>query len=397
MNILVVSQMYYPDDFRINEITRALAADGHTVRVLTGLPDYATSRIPKAYRFGRLRRETVEGVQVVRVPTVARRKGLFFRVVNYLSFVVSGWLYAKCTRFRADVVFSYETSPVLQVIPAIAYKKRHRVPLVIYCCDIWPECLKVWGVKESAPLFRWMKGVSRRIFNAGDRVAITSPPFEEYLKTVNGVPAEKLVLLPQHAEDLCGDIAGVYEYNGCTDFLFAGNIGAAQGVETIVQAAAQLKAQTDAPFHVHVVGDGSSREACEQLAAALDVTDCLTFHGKYPLAEMARFYRLADVLLLTMTGDAVGRLTLPAKWQGYLSAGKPLAVAADGVCAEMTRLADCGLAVPAADAAGLAGIMQEMMASPARFHAQGANGRRFYEEHFTKETFMTALYAILKF
>ncbi len=394
MNIFVVSQMYYPDNFRINEITQQMAADGHNVTVLTGLPDYTTSRIPKEYRWFRRRRETVAGVNVVRVPTVARRSGVLFRMLNYISFVVSGWLYAKFTRQKPDVIYSYETSPVLQVIPAVALHKRRKTPLVIYCCDIWPECLKVWGVGEKSPLFKYMKRVSRDLFNAADRVAITSEPFEEYLTTVNEVPPERLVLMPQHAEDLYCEVAGVYEENGVTDFMFAGNIGAAQDVENIVRAAALLKEKASDPWHIHMVGDGSARAGCEQLAADLGVNDHITFHGKFPPEELLSFYKLADAFLLTLTDSVVGASTLPSKWQGYVSAGKPIAVSCNGISAAITERVDCGLAVPAGDSEGLARIMHEMISDPARSRRQGENGRRYYDEHCTKEKFMTTLYAL---
>ena len=395
MDILVVSQFYYPDEFRVNDITRQLAADGHTVHVLTGLPDYATSRVPKEYRFGRKRRETVEGVDILRVPIIARRHGMIFRVLNYLSFVIAGRLKARFCSLRPDVILSYETSPVLQVLPAITMHRRRRVPLIIYCCDIWPECLKVWGVQESSPVFKYIKRLSRKIFNAGDLVAITSEPFRTYLREVNEVPEEKIVELPQHAEDVYGDLVGTYEDNGCVDFLFAGNIGAAQNVDVIVRAAALLRDKTGENWQVHLVGDGSEKAACEQLAADLGVTDRVTFHGKFPLCEMERFYRLSDCFLLTISGDDVGRMTLPAKWQGYISAGKPVLASADGATARMMELADCGDSTPAGDAEALAAAMGRVIADPAAYRAKGLNGRRYYEEHFTKERFMHRLYELI--
>lgn len=396
MEILVVSQFYYPDEFRINDITRQMAVDGHTVHVLTGLPDYATGRVPKGYRRFRRRHETVDGVDVIRVPIVARRHGVMFRALNYLSFVVSGQLWARFCSLKADVVLSYETSPVLQVLPAISFHKRRRVPLVIYCCDIWPECLKVWGVGERHPLFRFIKWLSRRIFNAGDRVAITSTPFRRYLQTVNDVPTEKIVELPQHAEDCYAEMAGVYEENDCTDFLFAGNIGAAQNVDCLVRAADALRQQTDKPFHVHIVGDGTERESCELLANTLQLDKYVTFHGKHPLEAMESFYRQADCFVLTMSAGGVGNYTLPAKWQSYISAGKPVVAAADGACAEMTARVDCGDCVPAGDSAALAAAMRRVMDDPAAYRRRGENGRRYYEENYTKERFMSSLYAIFR-
>lgn len=396
MDILVVSQFYYPDEFRINDITRQMAADGHTVHVLTGLPDYATTRVPKEYRWFRRRRETVEGVDIIRVPIIARRHGALFRVLNYLSFVICGCLYARFCGLHPDLVLSYETSPVLQVLPAITMKKRCRVPLVIYCCDIWPECLKVWGVGEKSPLFRYIKHLSKKIFNAGDRVAYTSKPFGNYLHTVNEVPMDKIMSLPQHAEDLFGAVCGRYVENGVTDFLFAGNIGAAQGADCLVRAAARLCQMTDAPWHIHMLGDGAARESCEQLAAQLGVTDHITFHGKHPLSEMPEFYLTADCFLLTMSNDAVGAATLPAKWQGYAGAGKPILAAANGACADMMAQVGCGACVPAQDDAALAEQMLCVINDPEEYRARGQKGRAYYEANCTKERFMSRLYDIFR-
>lgn len=394
MNILVVSQFYDPDDFRINDVTKALAADGHKVLVVTGLPDYATGRIPKPYRFLRRRREMIDGVSIVRVPIVARRRGVFFRALNYLSFVVSGSLYTLFTRFRADVVFSCETSPVLQTLPAIVYQKRRKKPLVLYCCDIWPECLKVWDVEESDWLFRWMHAVSRYIYGQGDIVPISSPPFRPYLREVNGIPDEKMVDLPQHAEDLYGDIMGRYEENGCVDFLFAGNIGAAQNVACLIRAASLMDRERS--FCVHIVGDGSERAACEELVEHFGLQSHVVFHGKHPLSEMVPFYRLADCFVLTMMGGGVGDATLPAKIQSYLSAGKPIVGAADGISAHMIEEAGCGLCVPADDSVALAQAMTRVLDNSEQYRERGLCGRRYYEENYTKEIFMKRLYRILE-
>lgn len=389
MKILVVSQCFYPDDFRVNDIVDSLVREGHTVRVLTGLPDYATSRVPKDYRFFRKRRERWHGAEIVRMPTAARRRGVFFRAWNYVSFVFWGVLYARFCRFHADVVFSYQTSPVLQAIPACSYKKRTGVPLVLYCCDLWPESLKAWNVRETDFLFRRIRKISRRIYGACDTVAVTSRPFRGYLEKVDGVADGRIVYLPQHAEDLYADICGRYEENGCVDFLFAGNVGAVQDVGCLIRAAAAIR--TDKAFRVHIVGGGSELEACRALAQDCGAADRVVFHGKFPQNEMRRFYKMADCFLLTLRGgDFIGR-TLPGKTQGYLSAGKPVAAAIDGAAAELIGEADCGERVPAGDAAGLAGAMTKIIENMDAYRKKGLNGRRYYEEHFTKEIFMRSL------
>lgn len=136
MNILLVSQYFYPENFRINDVAAALVKEGHRVLVLTGLPITPPPECPRAYRFFRKRRESWHGVEIVRVPTLSRRHGVAFRALNYASFVLSGTIYARLCRFRADLVLSYQTSPVLQALPALSHKKRTGAPLLLYCCDL---------------------------------------------------------------------------------------------------------------------------------------------------------------------------------------------------------------------------------------------------------------------
>lgn len=390
MNITIVSLYYAPEDFRITDIAKALAADGHRVRVITGLPDYANPYIPKEYRFFRRRREVLDGVSVTRIPIIARRKGLFFRVLNYLSFVVSGWIYTRFCSKKTDIVISYETSPVTQILPAISLANRAGVPLLIYCLDIWPACLKAWNVTETHPLFRLMHRVSRAIYRKGDLVAISSPAFRKYLRDYNGVDEEKIVDLPQHAEDIYADIAGRFEPHEGLHFLYAGNIGAVQRVDVLVRAAALVT--SDIPFYIHIVGDGSEKEACEQLARQLGVSDKVIFHGRHPLSEMPRFYTMADCFLLTISGDEIGSLTLPAKLQGYMSAGKPIVASAAGATAEVVEAAGCGWHCPPGDPEQLARTLQQAIENRAAFARLGENGRRYFNAHFTKDIFMERLY-----
>lgn len=394
MNILVVSEYFYPDDFGINSITEELVKAGHKVRVLTGLPDYTTSRIPKEYKWFRRRREQMGGVEIVRVPTVGRRRGVLFRALSYGSFIISSFLYASfCNTKDIDAIFVYQTSPVFQGIPAKKLKKRTGKKLVLYCCDLWPESLKAWHVKEDSTLFRIVRRVSEKIYNACDTIAISSKPFRDYLKTVCKVADERIVYLPQHAEDQFREICGKYEENGKIDFLFAGNIGAVQNIDCIVNAIPYIKTQK--PFQVHIVGDGSELEMCKQLAQQLNVTDRICFHGRYPYSEMKRFYGLADCFLLTLRGGDFIGMTLPAKSQSYLSAGKPIVAAINGAAGEVMQAADCGECVPAGDFKALGAKMAQVIEEFDRYREKGLNGRRFYEENYTKEKYMDGLEKLL--
>ncbi len=395
MRIVIFSMMYAPDDFKINDIVQELVNRGHSVKVITGLPDYATSKVPREYRWFRGRHEKMYHYEVWRLPIIARRKGVLFRILNYFSYVISGLFCALfSSKKNVDAVFCYETSPVFQIVPALLYKKLAHKPLTLYCLDAWPACTKAWNVKETSLFYRFSHWASRKIYGHCDRIAVTSRPFIPYLRDTCGVKEERMCYLPQHAEDLYADICGIYQEDGCTDFLFAGNVGAVQDVEHIIDAAALLP--QDAPFKVHIVGSGSRLKACKELVKAHPLGDKIIFHGRHPASQMPHYYRMADCMLLTLRGgDMIGE-TLPAKAQSYLSVGKPIVGAIDGAGQEMIREADCGLCVPAGDVKGLAKAMQTVINDPLQYHEKGLNGRRFYEENYTKELFMQRLLTMLE-
>ena len=395
MHIVVFSMMYAPDDFKINDIVLELIRQGHSVKVVTGLPDYATSHIPGEYRWFRTRHETMVRYAVRRLPILARRHGVLFRMLNYLSYVVSGSIYALfCRKKGTDAILVYETSPIFQAIPALIFKKLAHRPLTLYCCDVWPACVQAWNVSEHSFFYRFSLRASRFIYRRCDTVAVSSRPFIPYLHEVCGVDKERMPYLPQHAEDLYSDICGVYEEDGCTDFLFAGNIGAVQDVECIIKATARLPGEL--PFKVHIVGAGSNLNACKQLVEQLSLQNKVVFHGRHPQSQMPCYYKMADCMLLTLRGgDMIGE-TLPAKAQSYLSVGKPIVGAIDGAGREMIIEADCGEGVPAGDDEALAAAMRRVIEHPAVYRQKGQNGRRFFEENYTKALFMQRLMALLQ-
>jgi len=395
LNIVIISQHYFPDNFRINDIAEELVNRGHTVKVITGLPDYATSKIPQEYRFFKKRKETLNGVSIVRLPTIARRKGIIFRVLNYLSFVISGFFYTLfCDKKEINAVFSYQTSPVFQAVPSVTLKKRAKTKLFLYCLDLWPESLKAWNVKESSIIFKMVRRFSRNIYRDCDTIGITSTPFKDYLTSVCEVSPNNIVYLPQHAEDLYSDIASKYSENDCIDFMFTGNIGSVQNVDCIISAIPYI--MSEKKYHIHIVGDGSEYDQCIRQAKSLKITDKITFHGRHPLESMKDFYLLADCLLLTLRGGDFIGMTLPAKSQGYLCCGKPILGAIDGAGKEMIETADCGKCVGAGDSLALAKEMDNIIENFAYYKQKGVNGRKFFENNYTKDIFISNLETLLE-
>ncbi|MDR3052202.1 MAG: glycosyltransferase family 4 protein [Oscillospiraceae bacterium] len=391
MRFTIVSQHFYPDTFRINDIARALAARGHTVRVLTGLPDYDTGRLAPVYRMGRLRRETWQGVYIRRVPTTLRRKGSFWRLINYASFAITGWLWACFALADADAVLTFQTSPVSMGIPAQRLARRAKAPHILYCLDVWPDCVTVWGVRPGGAVYRLVRAISARVYRAADTVAVSSRPFAPYLAQVCGVDAGRITYLPQPGEGALDAAPSPYEDNGTVDFVFAGNLGDAQGADVMLDAVEALRLR--AGFHLHVVGDGVALPRLRAACRGKGLDALVTFYGRRPAADMPGFYRLADAFVLTLAGGGpVGR-TLPGKLQGYLAAGKPVLAAADadGAACQVIREAGAGLCSPPGDSAALAANIAAVLDDPARARAWGQSGRDYYEQEFSWDTFMARL------
>lgn len=398
MDIYVVSEYYYPDNFKVNDMVREFVQRGHNVTTLAGLPDYETGTVRKEYRFFRRRKETVDGAKVVRVSTVSRRTGAFFRILTYSSFAFNGFIHTKlCRKPSCDVIFVNQITPILQAIPALSLGKRIKKPVVLYCMDIWPEVLKAWDIKESSLFFRCAMALSKKLYRKCDLILISSKPFREYLTKVIGVDGERIVYLPQYAEDLYENIAGKYLENGVVDFLFAGNIGSVQDIECIIKAVKHIEdnnLNNGKEYKVHIVGDGINLENCKNLTKELDVVNQVVFHGRHPLSEMKRFYEMADCFLLTMRGGDFISMTLPGKAQSYLSVGKPIAGAIDGAAMEVINEADCGLCVRGSDHEGLASIMAQIMLDFETYKEKGHNGRKYYLDNFTKDSFFDSLFDI---
>ncbi len=385
MKILVVCQYYWPEQFLINEIAPELVRRGHEVTVLTGLPNYPEGIVPEEYRKGK-REEAVEGVQVIRCYERGRSKGKLPLVLNYLSYMWSATRKAKRLG-EFDIVLAYQLSPVTMLAPAVAYKKRHKVPLVNYCLDIWPESAQAY--LGTGSLYRLVGLYSRRLYKACDEIIVTSKPFIHYMMEVNGIPKDRLVYVPQHADGEMLNMDLTAEDNGLADFMFAGNLGKGQKIETIIKAAAILKDRDD--FCVHMVGDGSMKSQLEALSAQLGVQDKILFHGRKSKAEMPEWYKKADALLITLRGNNFVGNTMPGKLQAYMTTGKPIFGAINGAAQEVVAEARCGACVPAEDEKKLAQVMQDYIDHPDRYADCGRNARQYFRKHFTMDVYMDRL------
>ncbi|MEZ4358525.1 MAG: glycosyltransferase family 4 protein [Eubacteriales bacterium] len=398
MNILIVSQYFYPEDFRINDIAVSLVERGHQVTVITGLPNYGMDGIPREYRFFKKRKEVYKGVKVIRMPITARRKGAFWRILNYKTFALFGAFYAKTAKIDFDCVFTYEISPVTVGIPAISFARRKKKKHLFYCIDIWPEAVLSWGGTDKGIIYKIAKKISNYVYKRCDLIAVSSEPFEDYLNEKMGVDKSRITYLPQHCDDIYSNIAGKYTDNSCTDFMYIGNIGSVQDVECIIRAAKDLKDKEG--FHIHIVGNGSNFDNVKNLSLQYGLDKIITFYGRIPYSELEELYILADAFLITLKGDSYIGNTLPAKLQSYMSVGKPVIGAINGAGANEVYKSGCGKVASSGDSETLAKIMLDVIKNPDIYKECGKSGRKYYEDNYTKDKFIDKLlnlfYSLLK-
>lgn len=397
MHVLIVTQYFWPEDFRINDLALGLKERGHRVTVLTGKPNYPGGAFFPGYSFFARAREDYHGVAVKRVPLVSRGDGKGLRLaLNYLSFAFLASLLAPwLCREKYDVIFVYQPSPITVALPAILLRRFKRAPMMLWILDLWPESLAATGAIHSQRILKWVDRLVRYIYKRCDRILIQSRSFANSIRS-KGVLADKLLYFPNSAESCYQPITLPLEApergtlpNGFR-VMFAGNIGAAQDFETILAAAEKLKAYPD--IHWIILGDGRRRAWVENQVKARGLSGQFHLLGRFPLEAMPRFFALADVLLATLCKEPIFALTIPGKIQSYLACAKPIVAALDGEGGRVVEEAGAGIAVPAGDANALANAILRMSQLPAdELWNIGQRGRTYFERHFDRERLLDQL------
>lgn len=387
--ILVICQYYKPEPFRISDICEEMVRRGHEVQVVTGYPNYPEGILYEGYGKNKHIDEVINGVKVHRCYTVPRQKGSIKRLMNYYSYVVSSTKHViskECVASDGksfDIVFCNQLSPVMMAIAAIAYKKKYKIPVVMYCLDLWPESLIAGGITRKSIVYKYFHYVSKKIYRQMDKILITSRMFSGYLEEQFGIPDEKIEYLPQYAEGIFEEIPARKE-DGKFNFMFAGNIGSIQSVETVIKTAEILK---EYPVIFHIVGSGSDLERLQEIGKKMKN---VVFYGRRPIEEMPEFYAKADAMLVTLAADPILSLTLPGKVQSYMAVGKPIIGAIDGEARFVIEDAKCGFCGKSENAEELAENIKKFIKADNKIE-MGRNARRYYKENFEEKLFMDKL------
>ena len=387
MRILIVSQYFHPENFGINEIAYGLV-DRHKVTVLTGMPNYPSGRFEPGYGGLRVRRESVRGVSVIRVPVIPRGRATFFLLaLNYLSFAITASFLAPfLVREHMDVTFVYQVSPLTVGLPALVLRLFRKIPIVFWVQDIWPETLVAVNSLKSAAVLRAIRWLAVFIYRRCRMILVQSPAYISQIRML-GVSETDIRYFPNAAPNYYRPVLPAQDaperrfLRKGFNVVFAGNIGLQQDFGTILAAAELLK---DVPeIQWAIAGDGRLRRWVAAEIAKRNLQDTCQLLGTLPAKRMPVLFALADTLLITLSPSCISGLTIPSKLQCYLACGRPIVGAVDGETNKIIRASGAGVVCAPGDPAALAeAILALYKLPPAARTVMGMAGRTYFEREF---------------
>jgi glycosyltransferase involved in cell wall biosynthesis len=394
MKILYVSQYFYPETFRGNDIVFDLVSKGHDVTVLTGKPNYPLGFFYKGYKFWGIQNEQIHGANVIRIPTISRGKGGAARLIlNYFSFILFSFFPA---RFKVDtdfdIIFVQQLSPVTMALPAIwALKRNKKAKLYLWVLDLWPESVTSTSGFSNGFVIGLLDKVVRYIYSKADIILVSSKLFEGSIKLRSD--NKKIMYFPNWAESLYEnpeikkDLELPVLPNGF-NIMFAGNIGEAQDFETILKAANLTKTES---INWVLIGEGRKLNWVKSQVKDQDLHNVYIF-GRYPIEKMPAFFQSADVMLLTLKKSPISELTVPAKLQAYMASGKIILGAINGEAKSIINNNNIGLASESGDFNSLSSnaIFLKNLTTPQKILFE-SNSKNLYFKEFSKNMLLNKL------
>lgn len=388
MKFLIVSQYFWPEEFRINDLAFELVKKGHEVHVITGNPNYPKGDFISGYGFKYLN-ETYQGVKIFRVPIFPRRNNSIMLVLNYLSFIFFGGLFAYFHKEKYDKVFSVNYSPITAILPAIIYCKKNKLKLSIWVQDLWPESIIAASNIRSEIIQKWVGKLVKFIYLKSDLIFVSNYEFR-YPIIEKGISSEKIKFLPNWAEDFfvsSKELEPVRkDFNIPSGFviMFAGNLGEAQDLEAVLKAAELTKENFSIQWVF--IGDGRKFKILKEIIKEKKLTKTVSLLGRFPTETMPSFFKLADMMLVSLKDEYIFSLTVPGKIQSYLASSKPILTMLNGAGSKVVLEANCGLVANAGDYMKLAeNVLESYTLSNETLQVLGSNGFNFYLKNYSKD------------
>lgn len=397
--ILFVCQYFYPEVFRGNDIAFHLAQNGHDVHVIAGIPNYPTGKFYEGYGIFKKRHELLNGVRVTRLPICPRGNNKIMLMLNYFSYLIVGCIYMlwHAMWHKYDMIFCQQLSPVMMSMPAVVYKKFHKVPFYVWVLDLWPESLTAAGGINDKNVLAFFDWFVKKEYKWSNKILTSSRSFAQSILTY-GDYKDKIVYYPQWSDSISTlskhlnlPIPSLPEG---FKILFAGAVGEAHGMECNLQAALLTKEHKDIKWII--VGDGRKLPWVREFVKKYRLENTVYTLGRFPSETMPLFFEKADVMLVSLTDSPLFNLYAPAKISSYMASGRPIITCLNGEGREVVETAKCGWNLKAGDSEGLAKLVIELSKTDkAILDAKGKAGRLYYDEHLDKEKCLKKLDKIM--
>jgi glycosyltransferase involved in cell wall biosynthesis len=399
MKILIITQYFWPESFKINDLALGLKERGHDVSVLTAIPNYPKGVFFDNYSFWKNNEEEWNGIKIYRSKIFSRGNGSIRLMLNYISFVFFCSLKVFFIKQKFDKIFVYEPSPVTVGLPAIVASRIMKIPYYFWVQDLWPESLSAAGGIKNKYVLNFFEGLTRLIYRNSEKVLVQSKGFADYIKK-QGDFSDKLIYYPNSAEKLYRPLEPILEYQSKLPegfkLLFAGNLGEAQGIDTLVNAAKIVK-EKGIDVNWVFLGDGRQREYYMKEVKRIGLESNFYFLGAFPAETMPYFFSCADALIVSLKRDKIFSLTIPSKLQSYLACGKPILASLDGEGANVVIESKSGFVSPSENAELFADNVIKMwnLSSESR-NEMSKNALQYFKNEFEREMLIDNLIEILK-
>lgn len=395
--ILVVSQYFFPEQFRINDICNSWIERGYDVTVLTGIPNYPQGDFFEGYGFNKRRNENLNGINIIRIPIIPRKKSSMTMALNYLSFVISGWFWKLFNKENFDMVFIYEVSPMTQALPAVWIAKKLKIPCYIYVMDLWPENFEIITGISSPLVITPLNKMVDYIYKNCNKIFTASESFKKNIQS-RGVDPEKVFFWPQYAEEFYHTRATKSKkiiVDDKINITFAGNVGMAQGLEILPIIGQRLKKE-NVNVRFNIVGSGRYLETLINEVTKNALQEYFNFLEPVPPTEISEIFSASDFSFVSLQKNEIFSMTIPAKLQSSMPCGKPILLSASGESKDIVIKAECGYASDAGDVNHLIeNIKKIVKLDKKQIEKLGNNSRNYFENNFEKEKLLDSMDSFL--
>lgn len=398
-SILFISQYFYPENFKGNDLVFELQSQGYKITVLTGKPNYPTGSFYKGYSLFNRNYETINGVAIYRLPLISRGKGRGLRLLlNYCSFFLSAFIFYLLKRKKVDVdiIITQQLSPLTSSIPAVWFKNYLKKPLITWTLDLWPESVIATTSVKDGYIIKYLDKLSRYLYHNSDVILVSSNAFVEFI-CKKGISISKVVHFPNWADAIFENQNENLNFPMLpTGFnvVFAGNLGDAQDLPSVIEAIKVLKEEKGLNFVF--VGSGRYEKELRRIIQKYNLHNIFLF-PQHAVEYMPSLFRKSSIMLLTLKGGEFISLTVPAKLQSYMSCAKPILAMIDGESKSIIESANCGLSSSAGDYKSLAlNILQASKLHEEVLTKMGGDGKEYYNTHFSREVAMNKIISIVE-